>query len=73
MDLAVLDVQLLQSRLAQHGLSVLDVTGAGDGFFRAVSHQLYGQPSYHLNIRSVSVQYMRTNPQRFIECIIGDS
>ena len=42
---------LLQSRLAQQGLSTLDVGGAGDCFFRAVSHQLYGEPGYHMNIR----------------------
>ena len=46
---------------------------AGDCFFRAVSHQLYGEPSYHMNIRCVGVQYMRTNPERFIESIAGDS
>ena len=32
---------LLQSRLAQHALSILDVGGAGDCFFRVISHQLY--------------------------------
>ena len=56
---------LLQSRLAEYGLSILDVGGAGDCFFRAVSHQLYGEPSYHMNIRGVGVQYMRANPDRF--------
>ena len=35
--------------------------------FRVVSHQLYGEPSYHMNIRSVGVQYMRNNSERFIE------
>ena len=45
-------IELLQFRLAQHGLRILDVGGAGDCFFRAVSHQLYGEPSYHMNIRS---------------------
>ena len=39
----------------------------------AVSHQLYGEPSYHMNIRCVGVQYTRTNPERFIESIAGDS
>ena len=53
-------------------LSTLDVGGAGDCFFRAVSHQLYGEPSYHMNSRCVGVQYMRTNPERFIESIAGD-
>ena len=64
---------LLQSRSAQHGLSILDVGGAGDCCFRVVSHQLYGEPSYHMNIRSVGVQYMRNNPERFIESITEDS
>lgn len=64
---------LLQSRLAQRGLSILDVGGAGECFFRAVSHQLYGEPSYHMNICSVGVQYVRANPDKFIESIIGDS
>ena len=36
-------------------------------------HQLYGEPSYHMNICCVGVQYMRTNPERFIESIAGDS
>ena len=24
-----------------------------------LSHQLYGEPSYHMNVRSASVQYMK--------------
>ena len=60
-------VALLQFQLVQHGLRILDVGGAGDCFFRVVSHQLYGEPSYHMNVRSTGVQYMRNNPERFIE------
>ena len=59
-------IELLQSRLAQHGLRLLD-GGAGDFFFRVVSPQLYGEPSYNMNVRSIGVQYMRNNPERFIE------
>ena len=40
---------------------------------RAVSYQRYGEPSYHVNICSVGVQYMRANPDRFIVSITGDS
>ena len=39
-------------------------------FFRVVvSYQLYGdsEPSYHMNISSICVQYTRNNPERFIE------
>lgn len=32
---------LLQSRLAQHALSILDVGGSRDCLFRVISHQLY--------------------------------
>ena len=64
---------LLQSRLAQRALSILDVGGAGDCFFRVISHQLYGESSYHMNIRNVGVNYMRNNPERFIESNTEDS
>ena len=58
---------MLQSRSAQHGLRILDIGGAGDCFFRAVSHQFYGKPSYHRNVRGTGIQYMRNNQERFIE------
>ena len=32
----------MQSRLGELGLQSIDVGGAGDCFFRSVSHQLYG-------------------------------
>ena len=58
---------LLNYRLRQLGLRPLDVGGTGDCFFRAVSHQLYGDSSHHLHIREVGVQYPRDNPESFIE------
>ena len=56
---------LMQSRLGKHGLQSMDVSGAGDCFFRSVSHQLYGNSNHH--IRTAGVQFMRDNPERFIE------
>ena len=44
---------MLRSRLAQHGLRMLDAVGAGDCFF--------------LNVRSAGVQYMRNDPEKFME------
>ena len=58
---------LLQYRLLRHGLKPLDVGGGGDYFFKSVSHQLYGNPSQHLAIRATGIQYLRENPERFIE------
>ena len=46
---------LLNFRLRQLGLRPVDVGGEGDCFFRAVSHQLYGDPNHHLLIRQAGV------------------
>ena len=36
-------------------------------FFLELSHQLYGDSSHHLHIREVGFQYLRDNPESFIE------
>ena len=58
---------LLVSRLAEHRLIPFDVGGGGDCFFRAVSHQLFGNPDFHPLVRSIGVEYLTLNPERFIE------
>ena len=65
---------LMQSRLGELGLQSAGVGGAGDCLLRSVSHQLYGNSNHHMHIRSAGVQFMRDNPERFIEtgAIIGD-
>ena len=65
--LSVCSTMLLNLRLHQLGLRPIDVGGEGDCFFRAVSHQLYGNPNHHLQIRQAGVQYLSNNPERFIE------
>ena len=57
----------MQSRLGELGLQSIDVGGAGDCFFRSVSHQLYGNSNHHMHIHTAGVQFMRDNPERFIE------
>ena len=59
--------RLLELRLHQLGLRPFDVGGAGDCFFRAMSHQLYSDPKHHLYIRAAGIKYMEENPERFIE------
>ena len=59
---------LMQSRLGKLGLQIsVDVGGAGDCFFRSVSHQLYGNSNHHMRIHTAGMQFMRDNPERFIE------
>jgi len=60
-------LSILELRLHQFGLKPLDVGGDGDCFFRAVSHQLYGNPNSHGIIRAAGIQFLTENPERFIE------
>ena len=57
---------LMQSRLRELGLQSIDVGGAGDCFFRSLSHQLYGNSNHHMRIRTAAgVRFIRDNPERF--------
>ena len=57
---------LMQSRLGELGLQSMHGV-AGDCFFRSVSHQLCGNSNHLMRIRPSGVQFMRDNPERFIE------
>ena len=54
---------LMKSRLGELGLQSKDVGGAGDCFFRSVSHQLYGNSNHLMRIRTAGVQFMRETTQ----------
>ena len=49
---------LMQSRLGELGLQSMH-DGAGDCFFRSVSHQLYGNSNHLMRIRTSGVHYER--------------
>ena len=66
-------VSLLETRLSQLGRIPLDVGGGGDCFFRAVSHQLYGTPNNHYQVRSLGIHHLLHNPKQFIESNAGHS
>ena len=58
---------VLGQRLRHYQLRPFDVGGDGDCFFRAVSHQLYGDPEHHFEVRTAGITHLRDNPKRFIE------
>jgi len=60
-------VCLLELRLSQLRRTALDVGRGGDCFFRAVSHQLNGNPNSHFYVHSVGIQYLVNHPEQFIE------
>ena len=64
---AIDSVSLLESRLSELNRISVDVGGGGDCFFRAVSHQLYGDANNHFHIRSLGIEYLVYNPEQFIE------
>ena len=55
---------ILKYRMLRYGLKPLEVGGAGDCFFRSISHQLYGNSGYHHAIRTAGVHYLANNPKR---------
>ena len=57
---------LMQSRLGELGLQSVGVGGAGDCLLRSVS-QLYGNSNHPMHIHTAGFQFMRDNPERFIE------
>ena len=59
--------------MLRHELTPLDVGGGGDCFFKSVSHELYGNSNNHAEIRALGVRYLKDNPERFIESIVGTS
>ena len=63
----------LRYRMLRHELTPLDVGGGGDCFFKSVSHELYGNSNNHAEIRALGVRYLKDNPERFIESIVGTS
>lgn len=50
-----------------------DVGGSGDCFFRSVSHQLYGTPKLHFEIRMAGINHINSQPEIYIEFFSDNS
>jgi len=50
-----------------------DVGGSGDCFFRSVSHQLYGTPELHFEIRMAGIKHLNNHPEIYIESFSDSS
>ena len=50
-----------------HMINYVNFKLSKDGFFRSVSHQLYCISNQHMRICTAGIQFMRDNPERFIE------
>ena len=54
-DLSYLIREFDAIKISELGLQSIDVGGAGDCFFRSVSHQLYSNSSHHVHLRTAKV------------------
>ena len=60
-------LQILETKLLDYGLVPVEVGGQGNCFFHVISHQLFDDPKHHFYIRAAGVNYLRQNPERFID------
>ncbi|KAG6853609.1 hypothetical protein C0991_002833 [Blastosporella zonata] len=56
---------LLTSQLRSLGLYAADTLGDGNCLFRALSDQLHGTPSYHLDLRSQICDFVEKHAERY--------
>lgn len=57
--------QQFEAKLKQKGMHIHQIAGDGNCLFRAVSHQIYGKDSKHLDLRKQCVNHMRQYKDRF--------
>ena len=63
----------MSKRLARKNLKPYDVGRSDDCFFKSVSHQLFGTPDRHLEIRLAGVNHLTAHPEYYIELNVHDS
>lgn len=59
------NTQQLTEQLRSLGLYAAHTLGDGNCLFRALSDQLYGSPSYHLQLRKDICDWIETHSQRY--------
>ena len=60
-------ITLLQARFAQKGLKTLECTSDGSCVFSSVAHQLYNDPSYHMNVHAAESNMSETTVNNLLD------
>ncbi|XP_005093661.1 OVARIAN TUMOR DOMAIN-containing deubiquitinating enzyme 6 [Aplysia californica] len=63
---------ILKDKLAQENRQIDYIRGDGNCFFRALSKQLYGSERFHKTIRSLIVDVIATNKDKFAQFVDGE-
>lgn len=64
---ALSPLTILETKFLLYGLIRVEMGGQRNCFLHVISHQLFNDPPHHLYIRAAGVNYLRQNPERFIE------
>eukprot|EP01041_Mallomonas_annulata_P010932 gene10932-22823_t len=59
------------STLRSHGLEIVAIPGDGNCLFRSISHQVYGDDSYHDIVREKCLDYMEVDAGFFSQFVEG--
>ncbi|CAF4003927.1 unnamed protein product, partial [Rotaria sordida] len=62
----------LTEQLKVLNLRTIAIIGDGNCFFRAISHQLFGNQTYHRRLRSDAITYIRRNSSAFESFVSGE-
>lgn len=63
--------KLFRQRLQTIGFTIVDQSGDGNCLFRAISHQIYGDPGHHGIVRAKTVEYLLLERAYFSGYVAG--
>ena len=66
------NIENLDKKLLFRNLRIVDVLGDGNCFFRALSHQLFGDAESHQIVRQAATDQVLRNPELYTESLINN-
>ena len=66
------NIENLEKKLLLRNLRIVDVLGNGNYFFRALSHQLFGEAESHQIVRQTTTDQVLRNPEIYTESLINN-
>ena len=66
------NIENLEKKLLLRNLRIVDVLGDSNCFFRALSHQLFGDAESHQIVRQAATDQVLRNPELYTESLINN-
>ena len=61
-----------ETALSRQSMRIQQIDGDGNCLFRSVSHQVYGDDSYHAIVRAKCMEYMEVEKAYFQDFVVGN-